>query len=368
MKDTLHHGERVIISNLFYEPKIGDIVVISRNKENSVYTMNDSNTPIIKRIIAMEGQTVDIDFEKGVVYVDGIELDEPVPDHSTISQLRRRKFSGTTIFQEIFDEIVRRCIDAGLVTGKLLLTDSTYIRANARNDLREVIEVPDTPSEYMQKLDREAFEMGLIKEPIVYPKKTKEVTKSTTDPDSGLLNRPGKPNAFCYLSHQTCDSENGIITDVYVSPGNMHDSTPHLSRIECVIEKFRFEPEAICADRGYDNCEVYHAMHQRGIMTFIPRRIKPISGAKYDEQFAPDNFIYDENTDQYICPYGRILHRSSYMKMKGYSRYSAFKSDCNACPYRSRCIGTANHPRRIERHLHETARQKQTQNCKICRF
>jgi len=77
MKDTLYDGERVIISNLFYEPKVGDIVVISRNKENSVYTMNDSNTPIIKRIIAMEGQTVDIDFEEGVVYVDGIELDEP---------------------------------------------------------------------------------------------------------------------------------------------------------------------------------------------------------------------------------------------------------------------------------------------------
>ena len=52
----------------------------------------------------------------------GIELDEPVPDHSTISQLRRRKFSGTTVFQDIFDEIVRKCIEAGLVTGKLLLT------------------------------------------------------------------------------------------------------------------------------------------------------------------------------------------------------------------------------------------------------
>lgn len=77
MKDTLHHGERVIITNLFYEPKVGDIVVISRNKENSIYTMNDSNTPIIKRIIAMEGQTVDIDFEEGVVYVDGVALDEP---------------------------------------------------------------------------------------------------------------------------------------------------------------------------------------------------------------------------------------------------------------------------------------------------
>ncbi len=77
MENTLLNGERVIISNLFYEPKVGDIVVISRNKENSVFTMNDSNTPIIKRIIATEGQTVDIDFEQGVVYVDGIALDEP---------------------------------------------------------------------------------------------------------------------------------------------------------------------------------------------------------------------------------------------------------------------------------------------------
>ncbi|MBQ8266820.1 MAG: signal peptidase I [Clostridia bacterium] len=77
MENTLHNGERVIISNLFYEPKVGDIVVISRNAENSVYTMNESNTPIIKRIIATEGQTVDIDFEEGIVYVDGIALEEP---------------------------------------------------------------------------------------------------------------------------------------------------------------------------------------------------------------------------------------------------------------------------------------------------
>ncbi len=76
MENTLIDGERVVITNLFYEPKVGDIVVISRNKENSIFTANDNNTPIIKRIIAMEGQTVDIDFEKGVVYVDGVELKE----------------------------------------------------------------------------------------------------------------------------------------------------------------------------------------------------------------------------------------------------------------------------------------------------
>ncbi len=77
MENTLFEGEKVIITNLFYEPKVGDIVVISRNKENSVFTITSSNTPIIKRIIALEGQTVDIDFDEGIVYVDGIALEEP---------------------------------------------------------------------------------------------------------------------------------------------------------------------------------------------------------------------------------------------------------------------------------------------------
>lgn len=77
MENTLINGERVIITNLFYEPKAGDIVVVSRNKENSVFTADETNTPIIKRIIALEGQTVDINFETGIVYVDGVALDEP---------------------------------------------------------------------------------------------------------------------------------------------------------------------------------------------------------------------------------------------------------------------------------------------------
>ena len=141
----------------------------------------------------------------------GIDFDERVPDHSTISQLRRRKFDGTTIFRDVFDEIVRKCFEAGLIDGKLLLTDSTHIRANARNDLREVIEVPDTPSEYIQKLDREAYELGLIKEPVEYDTtKTKEITKSVTDPECGLMKRPGKPTGFHYLNHQTCDSKHGL--------------------------------------------------------------------------------------------------------------------------------------------------------------
>lgn len=77
MNNTLFDGERIVISNVGYEPKYGDIVVISRNYNNSSDDIDHSAMPIIKRVIATEGQTVDIDFEKGVVTVDGVELDEP---------------------------------------------------------------------------------------------------------------------------------------------------------------------------------------------------------------------------------------------------------------------------------------------------
>lgn len=75
MLNTLHNGEKILISNLFYEPKRGDIVVISRNTNNST-ELTSQETCIIKRIIATEGQVVDINFKTGVVSVDGIDLSE----------------------------------------------------------------------------------------------------------------------------------------------------------------------------------------------------------------------------------------------------------------------------------------------------
>ena len=72
MNNTLYDGDwLVVVNNLFYrEPKAGDIVVASKD------AFEDGN-PIIKRVIATEGQTVDIDFSEGIVYVDGVALDEP---------------------------------------------------------------------------------------------------------------------------------------------------------------------------------------------------------------------------------------------------------------------------------------------------
>lgn len=71
MRTTLTNGDKLIISNLFYTPETGDIVVI--NPENH----GDADEPIIKRVIATEGQTVRIDYENWEVFVDGQKLDEP---------------------------------------------------------------------------------------------------------------------------------------------------------------------------------------------------------------------------------------------------------------------------------------------------
>lgn len=69
MNKTLNHGDILIASDFMYEPECGDIVVLQN--VNSYYSQ-----PIVKRVIATEGQVVDIDFEAWTVTVDGEKLDE----------------------------------------------------------------------------------------------------------------------------------------------------------------------------------------------------------------------------------------------------------------------------------------------------
>ena len=103
MENTLINDERVVISNLFYTPKQGDIVVISRNTDNSL-TNAQSKAPIIKRVIATEGQTVDI--KEGYVYVDGKMLVEPYTKNYEIDPA-----STTDLYDVTFPLVVEKdCI------------------------------------------------------------------------------------------------------------------------------------------------------------------------------------------------------------------------------------------------------------------
>lgn len=78
MEPTLHDRDWMLISNLFYEPDYGDIVVLTKQQF--------MDKPIVKRVIATEGQTIDIDFASGRVSVDGRVLDEPYINDLTTRQ------------------------------------------------------------------------------------------------------------------------------------------------------------------------------------------------------------------------------------------------------------------------------------------
>ena len=94
MMPTLHHKDWLITSNLFYEPENGDIVVLSKD------SFLDGKM-IVKRIIATEGQEIDIDFQEGVVYIDGKPLDEPYIAEPTVMQ-STMKFPATVPEDHVF--------------------------------------------------------------------------------------------------------------------------------------------------------------------------------------------------------------------------------------------------------------------------
>lgn len=83
----------------------------------------------------------------------GFSLTDKIPNACTISQNRRRRFNGTTVSQDIFDNIVIMAINAGLVDGKTLYTDSTHLKANAnKNKFTEEMLEKSTKS-YMKELE-----------------------------------------------------------------------------------------------------------------------------------------------------------------------------------------------------------------------
>ncbi|PEB73237.1 hypothetical protein COM89_23250 [Bacillus thuringiensis] len=175
--------------------------------------------------------------------------EDPTPDHSTFSQNRRRRFQDSTVFQEIFNHIVKLCIEAGLVTGEVMATDSTHIKAYASSGRTGMVTVAKTPSEYIQSLHVEAqkIEEELKEKRQGKSKRRKkkseavrvrEVKRSTTDTDAGLLGRPNKPKGFHYLAHTIVDTTHGIITDIRVTQGNINDHEPFAKRLDLVQDKF----------------------------------------------------------------------------------------------------------------------------------
>ena len=89
MQHTLESGDKIIVTKMGYQPKDGDVIVVGKSEEGY-------SKPIVKRVIATEGQTLKIDFENQQVIVDGKVLDEPYISSETIE--------GTAEIPEVIPE------------------------------------------------------------------------------------------------------------------------------------------------------------------------------------------------------------------------------------------------------------------------
>ena len=301
----------------------------------------------------------------------GLDLDERVPDHSTISQNRRRRFNGKNLFRRLFERILLQCMEKGLVDGKVILTDSTHIKANASMKANTRILVERETTDYMQRLDkyeaeeRERLEAsGAIKpQRTGRMKKAKlmERTVSATDPDAGILNRRGKPEGMCYLSHQSVDAAHGIVVDAAVTPGNANDSGTYLGRIEYMREQLGFNIQTAGADGAYGTSMIYRAMEEMGIQLHTP---KATGGATYKVEFRRGDFRYDTESGCLICPAGkaltlRNLERDNFNICRV---YKADRKDCENCPMLSRCVSASGKSRTVRVNIFEDSvkRQRET--------
>jgi transposase len=296
----------------------------------------------------------------------GLTFSDRVPDHSTISWNRNNRFKETTIFQEIFDEVVRLAINHHMVAGRVLVTDSTHIQANANNNRYTMQVIQDEPHAFLENLnkavneDRDAHgKKPLPPHEEAAEEKTRKV--SQTDPECGLMKREGKPEGFFYLDHRSVDHKFNIITDVFVTPGNVNDAAVYVERLQRQIETFGFAStlEAVALDSGYMTPYICNETLKRNIFAVIAERTAPTTPGIFPKK----QFIYDPEQDAYICPGKQTL---SYVttNRSGYREYQSDSVYCAGCPLLNQCTTSANKQRKLLRHVWEESKEQVIRNKK----
>jgi len=180
----------------------------------------------------------------------------------------------------------------------------------------------------------------------------KEIRISTTDPDSGYMVREGKPEGFFYLDHRTVDGKCNFITDIFVTPRNVHDSIPYLERLDRQIERFDFLVEEVALDAGYLTMPICEKLMKRNIFAVIAhRRFRPKKGLFHKWQFK-----YIPEKDVFLCPAKHELPYST-TNRSGYREYKSNPKVCRNCPLLSKCTQSKTGQKVVTRHVWEDAKE-----------
>jgi transposase len=287
-------------------------------------------------------------------------LDGDVPDHSTFSKNRHGRFRESNLLRQLFQDVLTRCIEEGLVGGEGFAVDASLIKADAnrqKGDPGSMGLPPDLSSravdEYLAVLDDAAF--GGASE--VVPKFI-----SPSDPASRWTGAHGGQAFYAYCTNYLIDLDHAIIVDVEASTAvRQAEIMAQRTMIERTDERFGLMPQRLAADTAYGSAEnLAWLVHEQGIEPHIPVFEK---GERSDGTFSRSDFTYSQDDDSYTCPGGKTLmhyrrnfsvERNSIDK-HGIIRYRASKKDCDACGLKAQCC--PNTPaRKVTRSIHEGAR------------
>jgi transposase len=279
-------------------------------------------------------------------------FEQEIPDHSTFSKNRHGRFRQCGVFRKVFEEIVRRCLEAGLVEGRNLAVDGTLVGANASNQSRvpreklvEVAQISRTVQEYLTELERQ----NPVADPEARPLAQEMV--SSTDPDATWAVKSG-PATLGYYDNYLVDTTSRVILSVDATPARFRQEVLAARRMLERVGRFGVRPQNLAADKAYGSGEFLSWLLERNIEPHIP-----VIDRRHQTQghFTREQFRYESKENVYYCPEGKPLrYRGQSRSSQGYL-YCSTEAQCHGCPQKKSC--TPGLSRRLFVHWQEPARQ-----------
>src|SRR5688572_8529438 len=280
-------------------------------------------------------------------------LNGDVPDHSTFSKNRHGRFRQSDLLRRVFEAVLRRCIDEGLVGGQDFAVDASLIRADANRQkgIEGEKRLPEQATgravqEYLAVLDDAAF--GAATE--VTPK-----FLSPADPAARWTGAHGGQAFFAYSTNYLIDTDHAIIIDVEATTAIQQAEVLAAKRmIERTTESLALHPRRLLGDSAYGSAEMLGwLVDKHGIEPHVTVFDK---SARKDGTFSREDFRYDHKRDVYLCPGGKMLTTTgTRVNDDATLLYRTSKADCQACSLKHQCCPTTS-VRRVPRSIHEGAR------------
>jgi hypothetical protein len=235
----------------------------------------------------------------------GLGFDQEVPHHSTFSKNRHGRFQESKLFEQLFEEIVARCLEAGLVRGDDLSVDGSFVEANAskesripREQLAEAAQVNQTVRQYLVELEQQ----NPTDEPVHEQKLV-----STTDPDATYATKGRTPARLGYYDNYLVDNHSCVIVGVQATAARMSQETV---AAQAMIARFAEwqgrNPESVVADATYGNGEFLQWLTERDITPYMRTRDNALR--KNNSLYGPERFTYLPESNSYLCPAGEPLN------------------------------------------------------------